>query len=306
MTSPSQPDGPGALHTPLHDLEVRILTALPGTYSAITALDAADTPGRPPRVWTAFVLRNRRVNVTWDGKTPDLFQVRAMNLGGAGGATAKSPAVLTEGLDAAALLTLNELRAQPEVAPTRHVMFDLETLSTYKNAVIWSVGAQIFTFTGGQLTVLAEQEIFIDAQSGIDAGGHVRAETLTWWMTQREEARAKFAYSQEPGRAHSESGALRELGRWIDQTVGDAPRAVWGNGAASDIAQLESAYERHHLTAPWTFQDQRCHRTFHNQAPQIAAVTPFVGVRHDALDDARHQTKVLTRIAQALGRSELL
>ncbi|MDR6218952.1 3'-5' exonuclease [Deinococcus soli (ex Cha et al. 2016)] len=306
MTFPSESGESAGPRTPLHDLEARILRALPGTYSAITALSAPDAPDRPARAWTAFVLHNRRVNVTWDGKEPGIFQVRAMNLHSVGAPTPKSPAVPSEGLSATEQLVLTELRAQPAVLPRRHVMLDLETLSTYKNAVIWSIGAQIFTFTGGQWTVLAEREFFIDAQSGIDAGGHVRANTLVWWMAQPEEARAKFAYSQDPKQAQSERDALQEFGRWIDENVGEAPRAVWGNGAASDIAQLESAYERQHLTVPWTFQDQRCYRTLSNQAPQIAAVTPFVGVRHDAIDDARHQTKVLIGIVQALGRTELL
>lgn len=64
---------------------------------------------------------------------------------------------------------------------TLAVSLDLETLSTHKNAVVLSIGACTVSLNGD---VERTFTVNLDVQSQIDAGLHVSADTLKWWMQQ--------------------------------------------------------------------------------------------------------------------------
>jgi hypothetical protein len=69
---------------------------------------------------------------------------------------------------------------------------------------------------------------------------------------------------------------------------------LWGNGADFDNALLACAYKAAALIPPWAYVNNRCFRTMRKEH---AVVEPLkLGVHHNALDDALHQTRWLQKI----------
>lgn len=71
-----------------------------------------------------------------------------------------------------------------------NVMVDIETLDNKPTSAIVSIGAVMFGPNGYD-----EYNTFymvVDAQSCIDAGLTLSADTISWWMKQSDQARAVF------------------------------------------------------------------------------------------------------------------
>ncbi|MCY1371912.1 3' exoribonuclease, RNase T-like [compost metagenome] len=56
---------------------------------------------------------------------------------------------------------------------------------------------------------------------------------------------------------------------------------------------LRGAFERSWLTAPWMFWNDRDLRTLLAIFPEAKKAVAFEGVKHHALDDARHEARQL-------------
>lgn len=163
-----------------------------------------------------------------------------------------------------------------------NVMVDIETLDNKPTSAIVSIGAVMFGPNGYD-----EYNTFymvVDAQSCIDAGLTLSADTISWWMKQSDQARSVF---QQPA-AHI-ANALVEFSKWFPTGA-----KLWGNGASFDNAILSNAYSALKLQQPWDFWNDRCYRT-------IAAMHDRrrfqQGVHHNALDDAKSQVEHLIQIA---------
>jgi hypothetical protein len=170
----------------------------------------------------------------------------------------------------------------------RHIMVDLETLSTKGNAAIISIGAIAFDPETGELG--AELKVNVDGVSSQKAGGHVDAGTVAWWFAQSNEARAHLL---EP-KPVSLKDAL-ELFRFYLSVAVEADFYIWGNGATFDNTVLRSAFESVGLPIPWSFRRDMCYRTMRATFPEVPDV-PRVGVFHDSLDDAKTQARHLCAI----------
>lgn len=164
-----------------------------------------------------------------------------------------------------------------------NVMVDLETLGTANNSVIISMGAVAFDNEGNTLSTFYRR---IDPQSCVDAGLKVDVSTVMWWMKQSDAARAAFNEKGVPLQI-----ALEEFYLWFPEDA-----CLWGNGATFDNVLLTNAYKALGMKTPWPYWGDRCYRTVKALYPEIAA-GPFEGAAHNALDDARHQTKHLLKIA---------
>lgn len=164
-----------------------------------------------------------------------------------------------------------------------NVMVDLETLGTASNSVIISMGAVAFDNEGNTLSTFYRR---IDPQSCVDAGLKVDVSTVMWWMKQSDAARAAF---NEKGVLLA--AALGDFAMWVPEDA-----CLWGNGATFDNVLLTNAYKAAGLKAPWPYWRDRCYRTVKALYPHISAGA-FEGAAHNALADARHQTKHLLKIA---------
>lgn len=166
------------------------------------------------------------------------------------------------------------------------ISIDIETLSTRHDAAILSIGAVVFDRETGELG--ENFYVTVDIDSAI-ANGHVLGSTLAWWMQQNEAAKGLFDASEKCTLAE----ALFDLSIFVRQREG---ARVWGNGATFDITILEHAYSRVNLAAPWKFWEIRDMRTLVEAAAARGfnkVSVPFEGEKHNAMDDAVHQARVI-------------
>lgn len=171
-----------------------------------------------------------------------------------------------------------------------NVMLDLETWSTSPRAVITSIGAVKFTLdldnTGG--TIVDKFYCRIDPQSCVNVGLEMSVDTILWWMKKSEEARSEFQKSNLP---------IQDVLSIFKDWLSDDPKNidVWGNGTDFDNVILENAYRVCGKKLPWNHFNNRCYRTLKNLYPTVD-VREMIGVKHNALDDAKSQAKHLIDI----------
>lgn len=174
--------------------------------------------------------------------------------------------------------------------PSKHIMFDAETLGVTADAVILSIGAVRFDLESNFIDD-AGFYTSISIDSNLEYSRRVQEDTLIWWMKQGAAAQAVF---HEPKQTLPE--ALSDLSDWI----ADDKCLVWSNGADFDIPMLAHAYRQCGIGLPWNFWNSRCVRTYKN-LPQAAGVkVPQIGTHHNALDDAYYQVQLVQAIHKEL------
>lgn len=171
----------------------------------------------------------------------------------------------------------------------KDVMIDLETMGLGVNAAIIAIGAVEFDLEAKMLgrTFYA----LVDLQSSVDAGGEIDPSTVMWWLAQSKEARSALL---EEGILIDQ--ALSNFGLWLLECGPDVK--VWGNGADFDNVILAQAFRRSDFSVPWKFWNNRCFRTFKNMLPECPS--PFIGIQHNALDDAKYQAEYLIAALHAM------
>lgn len=178
-----------------------------------------------------------------------------------------------------------------------HVMLDLETMGNTSNAAIVSIGAVVFSPVTGELG--ADFEVVVNLNSSAYYSD-IDASTVTWWLTQSEEARSIF--SRETPKS-SLKDALLELNQWFTG-LGDAKDIqVWGNGSGFDNVILMNAFKATRIKPNFMHWNDRDVRTIVEMGRSILGIDPkttFIrqGVHHSALDDAKFQAKYVSEIWQ--------
>ena len=175
-----------------------------------------------------------------------------------------------------------------------HVMLDLETLSTRKNAAIVQIAAIAFDPTTGAHSPAAPFNMFVRQQYD---GAHIDPATVAWWMQQTTAASL--------GKKIETTGvnigaALLALGEWYANQPDVA--AVWSHGATFDIAIVEFHCAAIGLKIPWHYRHPRDTRTLYALAPGgMPAVQGYGGaLTHDALYDCEIQIKQVVGALAAL------
>jgi hypothetical protein len=161
---------------------------------------------------------------------------------------------------------------QPEI------MIDIESLGAKPGACIVSIGAVRFTRSAGIGEEFFESVNVADAQ---DQGLEVDAGTVTWWLTQPSEARGQL-----DGGVLLDT-ALRRLADFIPDNA-----TIWANSPAFDCVLLQSAYRAVGRDCPWNYYQQEDYRTLRNELG-FEEDDGVAGVKHNALADARRQTRAL-------------
>lgn len=163
------------------------------------------------------------------------------------------------------------------------VMLDLETMSTASNACICSIGAVKFTIDDG---ITEEFYITVDAKDCKKNGLDFSKDTLEWWSKQNPEALKALVKNTQPLKE-----ALTQYSKWY----GSKKLKQWGYGSAFDNVILRNAYKAVELGSPWGYRDEMCFRTLSVLFPEIP-VPKREGTYHNALDDAKHQTKWMLKM----------
>jgi len=159
---------------------------------------------------------------------------------------------------------------------TERVMLDIETLGTDPGCVILQVGAVRF----GRDGIGAEFDESPDIVSCELNGLTIDAETLRWWMAQDHNDEMLL-----DGRGLEL--VLSDFADWY----GDADE-LWCKGPDFDAAILNAAYDAVGVEPPWDYWQTRDVRTI--EALPVDVEVEHGGVEHDALDDARHQARLVS------------
>ncbi|HBA8712585.1 TPA: exonuclease [Escherichia coli] len=178
-----------------------------------------------------------------------------------------------------------------------HLMIDLETMGTNTNAPIVVIGAVFFDPQTGEIGPVFY--IVISLTDAMNTGAVPDGGAIEWWLKQSSEARAAILTDQVKLK-----DALSRFREFINEYSDEKFVQVWGNGATFDNAILRTSYERLDIPCPWRYYNDRDVRTIVELGKTIdfdaRTVIPFEGVRHNALDDARHQAKYVTATIQKL------
>jgi exodeoxyribonuclease VIII len=177
--------------------------------------------------------------------------------------------------------------------PAVHVMLDLETLSTRKNAAIIQIAAIAFDPSTGA-TLPASFNAFVN---DLHQDSHVDISTIAWWLQQDQAARLGAAIEQQ---GITLGRALLDFSQWY-AALG-AVEAIWSHGATFDLPVLCSALASCGYKQPWSYRAERDTRTLFALAPggMPAVVGTPGGQKHDALYDCEIQIKQVVGALAAL------
>lgn len=176
----------------------------------------------------------------------------------------------------------------------KHVMIDIETMGTRERAPIFALAAVEFDPQTGEQGRSFYQVCSLE--SAIAAGAERDEATERWWASQSAQARTVLENNH---RAQPIEMMLAAFAFWYPK--GAQP---WGNGVSFDLTIIKSAMDRSGIPVPWEFWDERDVRTMVLLGQQVGfdpkRNMPFQGVRHDALDDSRHQARYVSAIWRKL------
>lgn len=181
-----------------------------------------------------------------------------------------------------------------------NIMLDLETMGKGSNAAIVAIGAAFFDPVTGELGERFYKRIWLASAAKY---GEIDASTVSWWLTQSDEARAEIN--------HEDSTSLRQaiidFSKFVDFENEEAFKQlrVWGNGCTFDNVIIANAYKQLKLQKPWSYAGDMDVRTIVELGRKLLDFDPkkdmpFEGERHNALADAIHQAKYVSAIYQRL------
>jgi len=172
-----------------------------------------------------------------------------------------------------------------------HLMIDLETLGTGVDSAFISIGAVFF-----DPETKEQGESFyrnVDWQSCIDEGRTIDVNTIKWWFKQSNEAREALLVEGQ-----ALPFVLNEFESFI-KTNSKKP-IVWGNGSSFDISIMEHAYRNYINKCPWDFWNVRDVRTIKDLSQGKYIIPNFIGTKHNALADAKHQAEYVSEMWKIL------
>ncbi|HGJ5860153.1 MAG TPA: 3'-5' exonuclease [Arsenophonus nasoniae] len=186
----------------------------------------------------------------------------------------------------------------------KHLMLDLETMSTQSNAAIIAIAAVPFEPLTGEVCENLFYEI-VDLRNQDLFDRHISGDTVLWWLSQSDNARNKITQAQ----TKSLPDVLIKLNLFVEHECCEQVQ-VWGNGCCFDNVILRTAFDNCDIKPFWHFRHDRDVRTiveFGRQAGIDAKNDfPFAGVAHDALDDALHQVNYVSAIHQHLIKQKIM
>ena len=169
----------------------------------------------------------------------------------------------------------------------KHVMLDLETLSSTAPGVILSVGAVEFNQQG-----LGKDFYYrVDVGSSLLHGLKVDYNTVAWWNEQSEEAKEAAFY-------YSGAVPLERVLYWFSKFV-DKDTLLWAKGPDFDCVMLHAAYTAFGMKIPWSYRNTRDVRTM----LALSGVKEMKGPgEHNALFDARMQAQAVVKAYEVLDK----
>ena len=198
-----------------------------------------------------------------------------------------------------------------------HVMFDLETIGARDGAPIVQIGAVLFQPHGH---VEVAGQVALDQGTISAPGTEFRAciemepwrmeradwSTIQWWLTRTSDRARQRVFGDQTRVGIGE--ALIDFTEW-SKSWGTDP-TYWWSDMDFDLRLMRQAYENHALQAdacPFgnnlgPHRGVRDYRTLRWIGRGLGIEpAPFVGVEHDALDDAYAQAYYAVKVLRHLG-----
>lgn len=178
----------------------------------------------------------------------------------------------------------------------KHIMVDIETLSTAVNATVLSVGAVEFDPMSGKI----EREFYSKLDLTNQAGRHIDVNTMQWWIKQCLVNTDNIEFLTKPNLYKENIDfVLVRLGaflvgndtHYVKRAEGYEKIALWACDPDFDLAVLADLYKEHNLILPWKYSEPKSVRTV-RMLTQIAGIdVPQEAISHNALDDCIRQAK---------------
>ena len=193
---------------------------------------------------------------------------------------------------------------QPKpIVPTdysRIVVIDIETLGKKSTSKIATIGAVVVDMLSGDRL----GEFYVKVS--LTQFRSICADVSDWWAKQSHKNPQAHAevFGNNDDRVPLER-ALTLLNEFIESSYHDGIRPqVMGNGSEFDNVILVDAYNQLEIKPGWHFCGNQSLRTAVLFGRVILGIDPkyelpFNGIRHHALDDARHEADYLIHIARA-------
>lgn len=184
---------------------------------------------------------------------------------------------------------------------TLDIMLDLETLGNSNSPVIVQLAAVCFKIEEGK--PLDSFNELINPSSCGKVGLTCSGDTMDFWLKQDSELIKKII-CKAINEGKELSLVLEEFSKWIKDMMKKHNCKyvkVYGNGPAADCVWIRSAYKACKMENPWMYWDDVCVRTFKDIAIRkyglnIKKDIPFVGEMHNAIDDCKHQIKIVSTV----------
>lgn len=166
------------------------------------------------------------------------------------------------------------------------VMIDIENMGITPSAPITSIGAVRFDPAGD--TLGETFHLHVSLENCLRLGMRPDAATIVWWLEQSDAARLHLTCGQIG--AAPLATALEALADFI----GGDRAEVWCKGGSHDFAILRTACALVGMPEPWHYRCECDMRLLQRLYPHVDR--EFDGTRHHALDDARHQARLVQRL----------
>lgn len=184
------------------------------------------------------------------------------------------------------------------------LILDVETLGQGVDAAIGTIGAVVVNVLTGE----ERGSFYTRVDLTLNQPGRVRDEgTLSFWANQKGVNPKAWAEMFDPSLPRGTLlRALESLGEFV-RVMGEACGGleIVGNGPEFDNAIIEHASQQLGNGSLWQFRRNQSMRTAVWLGRLLLGVDPkydleFEGVQHHALDDARHEAKVLVSVIGSL------
>ena len=186
-----------------------------------------------------------------------------------------------------------------EQKPTLNIMVDLETASTRENAAILS-WAMVPFLTEGDFNETNAFYASVSLTSCFLSGMDFDKDTQQWWMDQDAKARGCILHAKEQTSIHS---ASESAFAWLESLAGKYDLYIWSRGLDFDIPKMEWCFRKFvERPIPYKYSHKMDVRTVLKLMQVDQDRFEFSGIRHNALDDCKHDIAMIREAFRAYDR----
>lgn len=177
----------------------------------------------------------------------------------------------------------------------KHLMVDIEALSTEPNGLITTVGCVLFNIDTGVILKVKEYNLSWQDQLGRD----IKKDTLCWWFKQSVEAQNSITSKE------NEVSVAQFYQDFKEEFCSNITKA-WAKSPGFDYGMIDNLFKNKGMLSPIPFRKIADCRDLYYIAKKFKIELPDKGERlaHNALSDALGQTEdtcvIFKRLREAI------